>query len=405
VPGLYAEKLQALIKGLPKSLRKQFIPVPNYVDSCVQDMGYANGDLLKALSAHLNKQTSSSLSPSDFELDKLSAHLRMTFYILDEKAEVIAVSEDFNALKRQYAKKAGVQFQAALTTALSSSRATNWQFDDIPTEQIIQHQGQELKGFPALVDEKNAVALTLVDSQEEADRLHQDGLIRLFRLKFAKELKQLSKKSAITTAQAFSYQQLKPHPHCELSVGEDIFDDLAHQLMTSLFLNQNIRTEAEFEAAIQQQDVSVYATGYEMSEMLVKVLTLYQQVKQSLTAWAGQALHKDESMHLSCLFYQGFVRHVPADKLRDYLRFLKAIHHRLEKANAQLSKDTEKAMQVQRFESQLWRELKASAENPELDSFRWAVEEFRISLFAQQIKTKQPVSEKRLEKAWSKRSA
>ncbi len=404
VPGLYAEKLQALIKGLPKSLRKQFVPVPNYVDSCVQDMSYASGDLLKALSAFLNKQTGTSLTPSDFELDKLPAHLRMTFYILGDKNEVIAVSENFSALKRQYAKKAGVQFQSALTTALSSTRATHWQFDDIPVQQTIQHQGQELKGFPALVDEKNAVGLTLVDSQEEADRLHQDGLIRLFRLKFAKELKQLSRKSAITTAQAFSYQKLKPHPHCELSVGDDIFDDLAHQLMTALFLNQNIRTEAEFEAAINQQDVSVYATGYELSELLVKALTLYQQVQQSLTAWAGQALHKDESMHLGCLFYQGFVRHVPAERLRDYLRFLKTVQHRLEKANAKLNQDAEKATQAKRFESLFWLDLKASGENPELDCFRWVLEEFRISLFAQQIKTKQPVSEKRLEKAWNKRS-
>ena len=404
VPGLYAEKLQALIKGLPKNLRKQFVPVPNYVEACLEGMTYSNGNLLNALASFLNKQAGSVLKAEDFELNKLSPHLRMNFYILNEKQTVIAVSEDFNALKKQYAKKAGQQFQAALSSALTTSGSTEWQFADIPKQQTIQHQGQSLKGFPALVDEKNTVGLKLVDSQEEADKLHQDGLIRLFRLKFAKELKQLARKSAITTAQAFNYQQFKHHPYCERKVGEDIFDDLAYQLMAALFLKQEIRTEVEFEQAIQQQDVSVYARGYELSEVLVKVLSIYQKVQQELEAWIGSDLYLDVSKQLSCLCYQGFVRYVPAEKLRHYVRYLNAILHRLDKANAQLQKDNQKALSAKRFEGLFWGSISQAGENAEADDFRWLLEEFRISLFAQQIKTTQPVSEKRLEKAWVKRT-
>ena len=402
VPGLYAEKIQALIKGLPKSLRKQFVPIPQYVEACLQGLEYSNGDLLDALVSFLNKAAGASLSKSDFELEKLPIHLRMNFYVVGEKGNVIAVSDDFRALKNQYAQKAGQQFQAALTSALSTASATEWQFDDIPVHQTIQHKGQALKGFPALVDEKNSVGLTLVDSQEEANKLHQGGLIRLFRLKFSKELKQLGRKSALTTAQAFSYQQLKPHPFYTLSVGDDMFDDLAHQLMATLFLSQDIRSEKEFDKAVDQQNASVYAVGYELSNTVGKILDLLKKIQQALIIWQGQPIYEDVTKQLNSLCYQGFIRHVPADKLALYPRYLKAIEVRLDKAKGQAQKDHEKTALVRPFETLFWSRVSAAKENPEQTEFRWMIEEYRISLFAQQIKTTQPISEKRLQKAWQK---
>lgn len=404
VPGLYAEKLQALIKGLPKNLRKQFVPVPNYVEACIDGMEYSSGRLLEKLAGFLNKLTGSNLRASDFELEKLPPHLSMSFCILRDKSSVLAVSKDFNALKRQYAEKAGAQFQTALSDALSSTGSKKWQFDEIPEQQTIQHQGQELKGFPALVDEKTSVGLRLMDSAEEAQKTHKDGLIRLFRLKFAKELKKLSRQSAITTSQAFSYQHLNPHPHCQRSVGEDIFDDLVHQLIASYFADQDIRTEKEFDQAAQKNDVSLYAKGYELSETISSLLAQHQRVMEALNKWRNEkALYADISQQLSCLCFEGFIRHVPADQLEFYTRYLKAILIRLEKAAGQLEKDAVKAKQAQFFEKKFWQFIASTDTAPEDDSFRWLLEEFRISLFAQQIKTRQPISEKRLEKAWAAR--
>jgi len=402
VPGLYAEKLQALIKGLPKNLRKQFVPVPNFVDACIEGMDYSSGRLLDKLAYFLNKQTGSTLTAATFEVNKLPVHLRMNFYIVDNKSTIIAASKDFNALKRQYAEKAGVQFQSALSNALSSSGSKNWQFDDIPEQQTIKHQGQELKGFPALVDEKTSVGLTLMDSAEEAQKAHKDGLIRLFRLKFSKELKKLSRQSAITTSQAFSYQGLKTHPYCKRRIGEDVFDDLAHQLMSSFFADQDIRSEAEFDQAAQKNDVSLYAKGYELSEIISTLLSAYQQVLIELERWQNEkALYEDISRQLSCLCYQGFIRYVPAEQLMLYTRYLKAIKIRLSKVGGQMQKDAGKAKQAKQFEKKFWSFVSSTNTDPETEAFRWLLEEFRISLFAQQIKTRLPISEKRLEKAWA----
>ncbi len=404
VPGLYEEKIQALIKGLPKQLRKHFVPIPDCVSECVSEMNYGSGNMLQMLANQLNKHRRLKVMASDFDIDKLSAHLRMNFRIIDNKSTLLAQSKDLNSLKRQYAKQAGQQFKSSLSNALSQSGLKNWQFDDIPSQQAIEHKGQVIQGFPALVDDNDSVRLTLLDSEVEAKKLHQKGLIRLFRLKFAKELKKLSRQSAITTQHAFSYQQLKPHPHCKLDVGNDIFDDLAHQLMTSLLAGKEIRSEAEFKQAVESSDMSVYAKGYELSQVIAKTLTHYQAVKVDLEAWVQQKeLYLDAREHLSCLCYEGFVRHVPADQLTDYPRYLKAIQVRLDKAKGQLHKDAEKMAIAQQFEGLFWQSMAADLGEPETDSFRWLLEEHRISLFAQQIKTRVPISQKRLEKAWQHR--
>jgi len=403
VPGFYKEKLQALIKSLPKHLRKNFVPVPGCVDECLVEMDYAQGSFLQSLANQLNKNRAVKVLESDFDTDKLTAHLQMNFRIVGDKATILAQSKNLNALKLKYGEKAGKQFQSSLSNALSHSGLKNWQFDSIPNQQAIEHKGQVIQAFPALVDEKDSVGLKLLDSEAEAKKLHQKGLIRLFRLKFAKELKKLVKQSAIGTQQAFSYQQLKPHPYCKFDVGDDIFDDLAHQLMASLLVGKDIRSEAEFNEVIEASDVSVYAQGYELSQAIAKTLTLYQAVKVELDAWVQQTgLYNDAVKHLSCLCYQGFIRHVPADQLVEYQRYLKAIQVRFEKAKGQIHKDAEKVHLAQRFENLFWTSV-ATDEPPEDDSFRWMLEEYRISLFAQQIKTRTPISEKRLEKAWQKR--
>ncbi len=402
VPGLYKEKIQALVKGLPKNLRKQFVPAAPFIECCLSEIDYAVGDLLEALTRCLNSQVVGALKAIDFELAKLPTHLQMNFNLLNDKTEVIASSKDFGGLKAKYGQQAGQQFQSALSKALSVTGATSWDFEKIPKQQTIQHKGQALQGFPALVDEKNAVGLTLVDSQEEADRLHQDGLIRLFRFKFAKDLKRLKRNSAISMAQALSYQQLATHPHYPLNAGDDVFDEVEHQLISTLFLNHDIRSEDEFEQAIEQQQVGVYAAGYALSNTVGKLLTALQSVRQALSTWQGQALYQDVNKQLNCLCYQGFIRCVPADKLALYPRYLKAIEARLDKAKGQLQKDLDKVALVKPFEDQFWKHVCEGQITPEQTEFRWMLEEYRISLFAQQIKTTQPISEKRLHKAWQK---
>jgi ATP-dependent helicase HrpA len=172
--------------------------------------------------------------------------------------------------------------------------------------------------------------------------------------------------------------------------------------MSSFFADQDIRSEAEFDQAAEKNDVSLYAKGYELSEIISTLLSAYQQVLIELERWQNEkALYEDISRQLSCLCYQGFIRYVPAEQLMLYTRYLKAIKIRLSKVGGQMQKDADKAKQAKQFEKKFWSFVSSTNTDPETEAFRWLLEEFRISLFAQQIKTRLPISEKRLEKAWA----
>jgi ATP-dependent helicase HrpA len=401
VPGLLEEKLLAIIKSLPKPLRKLFVPAPNTATMCFEKLEFGVGDLLKEIARILSDVSRQKISVSDFNMSALEPHLQMNFKLLDDKKKELLCTRNFGAIKTKYTSKANQSFQSGFSSALTKSGLKDWQFDDIPAKKQLRTKGSTLHAFPTLVDETDAVGLTYVDSQETADKMHKKGLIRLVRLKFSKELKQLRRKSAITPATALAYQQLNLHPHCKQDTGNDIFDDLEHQLILSLFMDSDIRTEAEFEQAIQKQDVSVYAEGYAFSESINKLMTLYKEVKQSLTGWSKHPeLANDIKHQLSCLCYQGFVRHVSPERLRRHPQYIKAIQIRLDKANGKLGKDALLAISAQQFEKRFWAFVTKSGIEPNSENYRWLLEEFRISLFAQQIKTSQPISAKRLEKAW-----
>lgn len=401
VPGLLEDKLLAIIKSLPKPLRKLFVPVPNTAKACFESLEFGKGNLLTEIASTLSKVSGQNISADDFNMAALEPHLLMNFKLLGDKNKELVNSRDFNAIKTKYSSKANQSFQSSFSSALTKSGLKNWQFDDIPTQQQLKTGGATLQAFPTLVDETDSVGLTYVDSKDTADKMHKQGLIRLIRLKFGKELKQLRRKSAITPSAALAYQQLNSHPHCKPNAGDDIFDDLEHKLILSLFVDNDIRTEDEFEKALQKTDISVYSEGYTFSESINKAMTLYKDINKSLLNWNKQpALFNDVKRQLSCLYYKGFARHVAPDRLRRYPQYIKALQVRLDKAFGKLDKDAQLAKSAQQFEKKFWASTTSIEIDPDNENFRWLLEEFRISLFAQQIKTSQPISEKRLHKAW-----
>ena len=168
-----------------------------------------------------------------------------------------------------------------------------------------------------------------------------------------------------------------------------------------MFLSQDIRTESEFEAALQKRDISLYAEAYALSDTINTALEAYRKTKTAMESWQKQVLlSNDINQQLDCLFYQGFARHVSTERLQRFPKFLSAIQIRLEKAFGKIDKDAQLSLSAKKHEDKFWLYADKNIENPENEPLRWMLEEFRISLFAQQIKTAHPISEKRLEKAW-----
>ncbi len=401
VPGMFEEKIIALMKGLPKHLRKHFVPVPQTAKQCLEIEPDFKGNMFEWLSKRLRQLTGESIPLNEWNTEGLPDHLKMNFRVVDEKGKALGYGRQLVQLQAQFGEQAGDSFDQWAADELNYSDCVDWVFDDLPETWKFIQKGQEFIGFPALIDEKDSVAVRILDTREKADFQHQQGLIRLFQLQCRKESRYLQKNLPIKASTAVSYGQLKAHPFLKRA-GGDLKTDVVDRIFAEVFLTATpIRHEAQFRARIQSEKSQLMTAANEMGGVLDDIMEYYQQIRQHLKRpGVSPDLSADIAEQISLMLYSGFMLHTPLAQLKAVPRYLKAILYRLEKQKF----DAAKMQELQRFWLRFWNEAKKNADNellmPELQQFRWSLEEFRVSLFAQQLKTAYPVSAKRLEKAW-----
>lgn len=406
VPGLLREKMIAMIKGLPKSLRRNFVPVPDYVDRCLESLEPGKASLSNALALQLSSFSGMAIEREAWQQDKLPMHLMMNFRLLDENGELLKVSRELNQLKKEFSEIAGERFQVASQSDQQKTGQVEWVFDDLPAKQAMRRHEQEIIGYPALIDEQETVGQRLLDSKEKARIAHHQGVVRLVRLTLKRELKQLMRNASIDAKYEIIYSRLSEHPFCQFEAASGLYDDLQNRLVSELFLSSEIRTESQFKQSITENSPALNRVGYELAELAVKILNNYQSLQEALSHWRDIKMIADDiDSQLRTLLYSGFIRQVPLEQLKHYPRYLKAISMRLDKAVGNLQRDSQNREVVEQFQSLFWASIQEQSINPEAVSFRWLIEELRVSLFAQPLKTATPVSPKRLEKAWQKMSA
>ncbi len=404
VPGLIREKLILLLKGLPKSMRRNFVPVPDYVERCLPKLTQWQGSLYSELAEVLTKQSGTRVSAGEFQPEKLPLHLQMNFRLIDENGKIVAMNRDLIELQKCFGAAAGEQFQAILQSDEQKSGLNEWGFGELPKQKSMRTNNQEIMGYPALIDEHESVGMKLLDSKDKANAAHKQGLIRLFRLKLKRELKQLMRNISINARDELIYSRLPKHPYLRFKATPDLYDELQHCLISALFLEGEIRTEADFEKALADHQGQLNSCGYEIAELYTKIADGYKEVQEKLAIWKKQQpIGHDIEQQLHALLYMGFIRRVPLKQLKHYPRYLKAIIIRLDKVAGNVQRDSQSYELVAPYQSQFWEAMDESASLPEEDSFRWQLEELRVSLFAQPLKTAYPISPKRLEKAWNKR--
>jgi ATP-dependent helicase HrpA len=404
VPGLFREKLVALIKNLPKATRKHFVPAPDFADRCLPLLQYRHGDLPQALSAALKGLTGFAVQREEWSEEGLPPHLRMNFAVVDDAKVVLARSRDLVRLKQTYGAEAGQQFKALAEVALSFSGCTAWTFGDLPET----YAAGEIHGFPAQVDEGETVGVRLFDTAEEAEASQERGLMRLFRLAMSKELKYLRRNLPLATAAELAYRQLPAHPflHCDFKPGRDLREDVLDRLMAALFVEDRpaIRTRASFEERLAACRSDLVVRGNEVGQTVNDILGLYAGLAKALKSCSGPAA-RDLEEQLALLVHAGFIYLTPYSALKQLPRYLKAMQYRLERSAQDPVRDGQQLAQLKPFWANYWDRVRRGKDvlPPERDRFRWSLEEFRVSLFAQSFKTAYPVSAKRLEEAWSKK--
>ncbi|MFI3156334.1 MAG: ATP-dependent RNA helicase HrpA [Methylococcaceae bacterium] len=405
VPGLLEEKCIALIKSLPKNIRKHFVPVPETVKQCLEIEPDFKGALQEWLGNRLRKLTGEAIPLNAWSMETLTDHLKMNFRVVDDQGQLLDYGRDLKKLQLKHTAKAGDSFDQIAADELNYTGCIGWAFDDLPeTYQFIQ-KGQSFVGYPAIIDEGDAVGVRIFDTEQKAALQHQAGLMRLFQLQLRKECTYVSKNMPKSAASELAYNRLPKHPVIGAGASASYKDDMLYLVLYGVFVEgRTIRSQQAFEQTLQQNKAELIGAANEAGKIALEIMELYGAILTQLNRLnANDPLAKDINEQLDLMVYAGFIRNTPYLQLKAIPRYLKAVQYRLDKRDNNL----QKVQEVARYATRYWKDVEKKAKKdkviPEQDPYRWMLEEFRVSLFAQQLKTAYPVSVKRMDKAWDER--
>ena len=394
VPGMLLEKVIALIKSLPKSTRRSFVPVPDFASAFVNTYKPYEKPLLEALSSRLSEISGLDISANDFDSAKLPVHLLVNYELIDDEGNTIAIDKDLGQLQQQYAHLSKQTDIHSPVDKLKKENITSWDFGDLPENVIIESAHGSFTAYPALVVEKNAISLQYFNSKEEADEKMPAGLLQLLKLCIAGEIKALQNKLPEVNKLCLLYSQIAG---CQ-ELKSELVDFILHENFLKQW--QDIRSSDHFDRIIKENISSLSNVANEACRILSSTLQQYQQcrklLKKNNSPFFLDAL-SDINEQLSNLVFRHFLQQLTLDRLREFPRYLTAIVRRLEKLPNDHLGDRKHMLEVKKYWDKYKKHIEKNSPGNELQQFRWMIEEYRVSLFAQNLKTAIPISAKRLD--------
>jgi ATP-dependent helicase HrpA len=410
VPGYLEEKIVALLKTLPKELRVQFVPAPDTATAVARLLAFGHGPLLHALAWQLGRMTGVNVPEGAWQPEQVPDWLRMNFRVVDEAGKTLAAGRDLDELRRRLKVEVRQTFEELPAGEWRRDDLTRWDFGDLPEEVEICRPGITVKGYPALVDrgEGKGVSLRLLESPDAAATAMRGGLRRLFMLQLGQEIKYLARNLPGIEAMCLHYAPVGP---CD-ELRRDLLGVITDR---AIFDNEDpakarlIRTRDEFAARAESGWRRLSAAAQEVCGLVGHALETRHALAQQLSGTFPPLLEasvRDMREQLAHLTPRGFVASTPYPWLRQLPRFLKGIEVRLKKLlNAGAARDAQGLMEIRPpWEAYLRRaELQRDrgTEDAALTQYRWLLEELRVSLFAQELKTSVPVSTKRIAAVWA----
>jgi ATP-dependent helicase HrpA len=393
VPGLLADKVAELIRGLPKALRRNFVPAPDFARAFVEAESSRDESLAKALATFLKRTTGVDIAAGEFAAVELPPHFLMRYRLHDERGKTLASGRDLAALRGQWEGQAREAFSRKTDIELTREDVASWDFEEIPAQ--VRSDGG-LTAFPALVDLGETVALRVFERSDEARAAHRQGVVRLLRNALASDAKQARRRLPLGNALALQYAPLGGVDGLREDLLEGSFSDLLEQH------ELDVRTAAAFEKLRTQFSRELFGAGVERLKLAEPVIEAQAELKpwlQPPLLGFARASYDDLREQFDALLTPGFLRELPAARLAHYPRYLKAIRLRGERLRQDPAKDQQRMLQVMPYWRAYLQHRAAGADATGLAELRWLIEEWRVSLFAQELKTAEPVSAKRLAKA------
>ena len=402
VPGLLAEKVVQLIKTLPQRLRRHLVPVPEFAAAFCRVLPPSNAPLLQSLARYIREQKQLEVPLDAFRLEQLPSHLRMNFRVLDEHGRQLGMSRNFAQLHGELAPGAASVIVAATQAkdeAVAEQHYTSWSFGAFDETREVERAGQTVMLFNALADDGDAVVLRAFDTRDAAQVAHRGGLCRLFMLLLKEQVKYLEKN--LPDAQRLGMLFMAPNsPFCGTQ------QELQQQILAHTFGRCCLNTplpdsEAEFVARGKEAKSRLLLIAQEIARLIGNILGEYQSVQKNLPQLKAHAqAAQDVRAQLEWLLHKRFIADTPYERLQHLPRYLKAINLRIERLRVNPPRDAQCMTQMQPL-LQAWQKLRQAQQgkpDPRVDEFAWLLQELRVSLFAQELKTPVIVSVKRLEK-------
>ena len=440
VPGMLKDKVLALVKSLHQRPRSRLVPLPEYVDSFVAAVPFAQGSLIDALLRHVRDKTQLDIKRADFKQEQLQPHLMMNFRINDEHGRQLGMGRNLAALKAELGTQARSAFQALAalkldtpparpdaeagsktqpgkapapsvtpvrqTEAVPAEKYSAWTFGELPELMEIRKGGQSLIGFPALIDKTMHVEIEVFDEPDVARRQHRAGLRRLVALQLRDALKYLEKNIPDLRSMAVAYMQVGRTPEgAGGGSADELRDQIIDMALDRAFLLDPLPTDAaSFTRRVDAGRGRLTLIASEIARMASVILIEHSAAVRKLKdARAPKEVNEDVNAQLARLMPKRFISTTPWAQLAHLPRYLKAVVMRLEKQRSDPARDMQRLAELRPIEQRYWRHLaeRKGVQDTRLEEFRWLLEELRVSLFAQELRTPQPVSAKRLEKVWA----
>jgi len=404
VPGLYPEKIEGLIKGLPKSYRKRLVPVNDTVEIICREMPQTDGSLISALGQFIYRRFGVDIPAAAWSDETLPDHLKMRISITAADGQELRVSRDPSILHREAADSAGSDEFEALRRKWEKNDLTAWDFGDLPD--YISETGTlraKWLAYPALEKDPKTdkrVNLRLFQQRDKARTAHPAGVQTLFSIHFAKDLKFLKRQLKLTPAQS---------PLADYFGGARQFEKRLYRQFVQALFSKDIRSQAEFYTHAKKMGPQILAGGQELLNNALPVLTAYHEARSQILRFQSggvnpqiQALFTELIDGLERLVPENFVELYNQERFIHLERYIKAIMIRAQRAPLDFEKDQAKATEVRQFAAGLERLLNALSpavsdqKRQAIEDYFWMLEEYKVSVFAQELKTAVPVSAKRL---------
>jgi ATP-dependent helicase HrpA len=440
VPGMLKDKVLALVKTLHQRPRSRLVPLPEYAETFIAAIndahGFGRGSLVDALLRHVRDKTQLDVKRADFKAEQLPAHLFMNFRIVDDHGRQLGTGRNLSAMKSELGGQARSAFQALAQLKTPAAQAaepnastarpdgpertraasvpsgggeptapkaaaaelfTAWTFGELPELLEVRRGGQTMVGFPALIDRGSAVAIEVFDEPVVAAMRHREGLRRLVALQIRDALKYLEKNIP-------DLQKMSVH-FMTLGSADELRELIIGLAIDRAFLVDPLPTEqSTFERRVEEGRARLTLIANEVARTALAILVDHSAAQRKLKdSRVPRDMSDDIEAQLARLVNKRFLVVTPWVQLAHLPRYLKGVVMRLDKWRADPARDAARLAELRPIEQRYLRLVaeRKGIRDARLDEFRWLLEELRISLFAQELRTPQPVSAKRLEKVWA----